>query len=296
MAKPFLIACGDLHLCETAPIFRSAEPDWFAAQARSLRWLKAFGQTYACPIVIAGDLFDKAVGSSRLLNFAIDECPQAYAIAGNHDLPYHNREKLPLSAYGNLMRAGTIRDLDDVAIFSYGAERTVALYGFPYGKPFAPCAKQADIDVAVVHSLIWAGESQYSRIAPDAHFSRVKDRLPGYDFYIFGDNHETILHDNLVNCGTFYRRARGQETFSPVVALLSDTGIELQKIPVSQDRFAENVAPSKNVGIHDFTELFDSLRKAEYLTCDAGQMLKEYFLSHQVEPDVYAAIISITES
>lgn len=294
MRKPLLIACGDLHLCENAPVMRSAEPDWFEAQARQLRWLKELGRTYDCPIVIAGDVFDKAVGSSRLMNFAIDESPQAYAIAGNHDLPYHNRDKLSLSSYGNLMRAGTLINIDGVVKLVCG-DKTVALHGFPFGAPFAPCTKQADIDIAVVHHLIWKGNSQYARIAPDSHISRIKGQLPGYDFYIFGDNHETILEGNLVNCGTFYRRARGQEAFSPVVALIDAIGIELMPVPVSEDRFAEKVAEYKSDGGYDFTEFFNSLRKAECLTCDVGQLLKEYFLEYPVEPDVYAAVVSITE-
>lgn len=296
MRKPILIACGDLHLCESAPALRSTEPDWFAAQARQLRWLKELGQSYGCPIVIAGDIFDKAVGTSRLVNFAIDESPKAYAISGNHDQPYHNLEKLSQSSYGNLTRAGILLDIGEVTTFSTDDHKTVALHGFPFGTDFKPCSKAADIDVAVVHHLIWKGESPYSRIAPEFHFSLVKDQLPGYDFYIFGDNHETILDGNLVNCGTFYRRARGQESFSPVVALLNESGFELRPVPVSEDLFSDRIIEHKSDGGYDFTEFFDSLRKAENLTCDVEQLLKEYFLSHQVEPDVYAAVVSITES
>ena len=296
MDKPLLIATADLHLSEAPPAFRSAEPDWYAAQARQLRWLSALSKQYVCPIVIAGDVFDKAIGTTRLSNFAADECPFAYAIAGNHDLPYHRLDKISISLYGSLLRAKKLIDIDGVLrLRSDGV--SIALHGFPYGLPLRDCRKQADIDIAVVHRFVWNGRSKIVNILAESHLNVVKQQLRGYDFYIFGDNHGGFVEGNVINCGAFYRRMKGGETWFPTVGLIYRDRIETMAVPVGEDVMSATQLTSKSSGSsYDFSTFFDSLRQAEALSCDVEQLLKDYLLANRVEPDVHHAIMSITES
>lgn len=294
--SPLLIACSDVHLSENPPSFRSTEDDWFMAQARQLRWLKALGRELHCPIVVAGDIFDKAMGTTRLVNFAADEFPFSYAVAGNHDLPYHNLERVAISSYGTLIRAKKVVNIDDVVcVTSHGV--SIALHGFSYGVAPRPCQKHADIDVAVVHRFVWSDAAPCPMILSDSHIRVVKAQMPGYDFYIFGDNHGCFVDGNVINCGAFYRRCRGDENWNPKVGLIYRDRIELLDIPVGNDSM--NIVESGKKGKtarYDFSEFFDSLRQAESLTCDVDQLLQDYLRKHQVEPDVNTAIIHITES
>ena len=237
MRQALLVATADVHLCENAPSFRSSEPDWFEAQRRQLRWLDSLSKKLGCPIVVAGDLFDKAVGTTRLVNFAADEFPICYAVAGNHDLPYHDFQKMRQSSYGNLVRTGKINDIDGVLKYDcHGV--SVALHGFPFGAQFRPCKKYADFDIAVVHEFVWTGlnNSALTRILASSHVSVRKRELPGYDFYIFGDNHQPFIEDNVINCGAFYRRMKFDVDYVPSVVVIYDDGsVDRIDVPIERD-------------------------------------------------------------
>ena len=301
MAEPLLIATADIHLSENAPSFRSSEPDWFGAQRRQLRWLSSLCEEYDCPLVVAGDIFDKAIGTTRLVNFAIDEFPLCYAVAGNHDLPYHDFQKMIFSSYGTLTRVGKVRDIDGVIKFE-SKGKTVALHGFPFGSNFRPCEKYADIDIAVVHEFVWTGEinSVVTSIFSEAHISFRMRELPGYDYYFFGDNHKPFIDGNVVNCGSFYRRSRGDIDYIPSVVVLYDN-CELKRVnvPVEKDVITlpsvriKEVAKKMNT---EFSDLFESMENAEALICDADEILKDYLIRNKVDTDVKNAITDITES
>ena len=301
MSEPLLIATADIHLCENAPSFRSSEPDWFDAQRRQLRWLSALSEKLACPIVVAGDLFDRSVGTTRLVNFAADEFPVCYAVAGNHDLPYHDFQNMRQSSYGNLVRTGKVRDIDGVMKFGVKG-KTIALHGFPFGAQFRPCVKYADIDIAVVHEFIWNGvaNSTFTSMLSSAHVSIRKRDLPGYDYYIFGENHTPFIEDNVINCGSFYRRMKFDVDYIPSVVVIYDDGsIKREYVPVEKDIItmpSNKVKVVKNKNGADFGDFFDSLKSAEALVCDAEKILKDYLLQNQVDKDVERAITDITES
>src|SRR5438034_54953 len=65
------IACSDIHLSLNPPLVRTSEPDWLAAQARQLEELASLSKIHSCPIIIAGDLFDKACPSVEFINWTI---------------------------------------------------------------------------------------------------------------------------------------------------------------------------------------------------------------------------------
>ena len=303
--NPLFIALGDVHLSEQAPIIRSAEPDWFAAMGRQLKWLEELSEQFECPIVIAGDLFDRSMGSSRLINFALDALPFGYSIAGNHDLPYHSLDKMGISSYGAMVKARRITHIDGITAFSAGdGDIEVALHGFSFSEPLKPCEKSGDIDVAVVHQFVWAGSDKPVGIDDGYHIDEVLELLPGYDFYIFGDNHTPFTYsspghyNNVVNCGAFYRRKKGNETYQPYVYLVFVDRILSCPVPVDEDKFIESADDKKKtVGKqYDFSAFFESLKQAEAMTCNTRELLQGYLRCHKVEDDVLRIIDTITES
>ena len=97
------IFAADLHLSLKAPIWRSTEQDWFEAMLRPLVELRTLATLHNCPIVYAGDIFDKWNSPPELINFAIEHLPKGHAIPGQHDLPLHNYEDIRKSAYWTLV-------------------------------------------------------------------------------------------------------------------------------------------------------------------------------------------------
>jgi len=300
MNEPLLIACSDLHLCSTAPAFRSGEPDWWLSQKKSLDWLKALQKKYEVPVVIAGDIFDKAMGDVRtathLVNFAADNLPFAYAIAGNHDLPYHNIRKKDEAAYGSLIRSRTIIDIEDTVRLNVRGV-SIVLHGFWFGRALQPLKTRiADIHVAVVHEYVWAKEFGYSGVPDQFHSDVILGQLSGYDYWIFGDNHIGFQEGRLFNCGTFYRRTKGDEKYKPMVGILfSESGWRIELIPTESEIAGSKAALAQRIeSSYDFTEFFDSLRQSESMVCDVNQILQNYLIANQVTEGVCRAIIEIT--
>jgi len=292
---PLLIACSDLHLSMQPPAFRSAEPDWLAAQARPLRWLKKLAKQYGCPVVIAGDIFDRAVSDSRLLNFADRVLPCAYAVAGNHDLPYHNVKNISESAYGMLMRTKRIVDIDGVVILNVNGV-SVALHGFYFDKELASCEKRADVDILVAHRFVWAHGSCYGGASNEYHLDRIADLLTGYDFCVFGDNHIPFLQGNVVNCGSFYRREKGHVTFQPVVVFVFKDRLEFVPVPVADDIISVRGDTKAEKDSPDFTRFFQSLSYSESLVCDVDELLRAFLVSRDISSEVRDAITTIVSA
>lgn len=296
MSKPLFLACADIHICENAPSFRSEEPDWFAAQARQLDWLKETAEEYDVPVVIAGDVFDKAQGSSRLVNFAADHLPHAYACPGNHDLPYHSLDRLDISAYGSLLRMQILDGVRGCKWYCNG-DTEVAFHLFPFGEELRPCVSQGDVNVAVVHHFIWDEGSPLATIMPDCGVDTLLEQMPGYDYYIFGDNHEPFHRGKVINCGSFYRRKKGDETYFPTVPLVFADHVDFIPIPVSTDIVTTaETKEQKADTTHNFEQFFQSLKEAESLSCDIPSLLREELLKQDIRQEVRDAINVITSS
>ncbi len=97
------ILTSDWHLSHKPPIARVEEPDWYAAMERTVTQVVELQNKYDCPLVIAGDLFDKWNPPPQLINFALDELGsltmRAVAVPGQHDLPFHSYDHVESSAY-----------------------------------------------------------------------------------------------------------------------------------------------------------------------------------------------------
>ena len=52
---------------------------------RSLEQIRDLQKEFDCPVICAGDIFDKWNSPPELINFAYDNLPEIYAIPGQHD-------------------------------------------------------------------------------------------------------------------------------------------------------------------------------------------------------------------
>ena len=88
--NPNLIITSDWHLRETNPICRLddfvEETQW-----KKVNFISDLQKKYGCPVVHAGDLFDKWKPSPELLTKTMQHIPNDFhTIYGQHDLPNHN--------------------------------------------------------------------------------------------------------------------------------------------------------------------------------------------------------------
>lgn len=294
---------ADLHFCHKPPIARSAEEDWYEVQKGYLKQLQKYSQI--APIVIAGDVFDKWNVPPELINLLLKYMPQVYAVPGQHDLPNHDYGQLHRSAYGTLVEAGKIINLEPGHPVEVPGWHPIRLWGFPWGFEIKP-PRQPDglvTDIAVVHAFVWKDEATKHQGATDEQSAiSHKKKLKGYDAAVFGDNHcpFTIQYKSgflLHNCGGFMRRRIDEIDHKPSVGMLQaepETGklsIVREYLNVSEDKFIdEEIASTLKQGgmedlIHELTDLadvgidFDSALRRTLDNLDVPIIVKEHVLS-----------------
>ena len=91
------ILAADLHLEESTPVSRT--DDYLAAQLRKLEFLQILrDQNGGCPILCAGDIFNKWKVSPWLAAWAYSHLPEGIiTVPGNHELPMHSVEEFEKS-------------------------------------------------------------------------------------------------------------------------------------------------------------------------------------------------------
>jgi DNA repair exonuclease SbcCD nuclease subunit len=123
---------ADPHLGHRVPAARAEEPDWFAAMGRYVNQLCDLKRRCGCPVICAGDIFDRWDNPSELVNWAITNLPKMIAIPGQHDLPHHSLEDAHKSSYKTLIHAGNIDTLIGVNKIHLH-ENDMTLHLFPWG-------------------------------------------------------------------------------------------------------------------------------------------------------------------
>ncbi len=244
--KVVAILVADIHLALKPPVARRDEYNWFDAMKRSLYEIDHLSRRHNCPILCAGDVFDRWNSPPELINFAIDNLPQMFSIPGQHDLPLHRIDLTSRSAYGTLCRAGRIADAPLYVASRVGPNLWVK--GFPWGVPLTPCSKALrrvdggeGLRVALVHSFLWLNkETSYPGAPESGRVSATQASFEGWDAVVFGDNHKGFLTcmggTSVLNCGTVFRRRTDEKDYKPHVGLLMRDGqIVLHYLDTSED-------------------------------------------------------------
>jgi len=248
------IAVADLHLSLTPPVARSVETDWLEVQGRVVEQLHDLADKHEAPILMAGDVFDRSNAPPELVNWAIRNLPPMIAVPGQHDLPLHRYEDVGKSAYETLVLAGTIQNATDSPWISKKAH----VNGFPWGKE--PCGLEgrgdypegSDIQIALCHRYVWVKGKCYPGAPPDAALGFCRGLLAGYDFAVFGDNHQPFtakldvkndkgkIQCNIVNCGCLIQRKQNERDIKPAAWLLYEDGqIEPHYLDTSKDKWLD---------------------------------------------------------
>ncbi len=210
------IACADLHLSLEAPIARRGEKNWLDAQARQLKELNDLAAQLNVPILCAGDVFDHWKVSPELINWAYDNLPEMYAIAGQHDTPFHNMKDIGKSAYWTMVKVGKIHHLvDNMKVINY-----IGFTGLPWGGEIENYKAHTNT-VVMVHEYLYNHKPPFD--APTTGNVRKGTRFVGWKAVISGDNHIPFQTKEVFNCGSFFNR-KSDETHKPRVGLIHING------------------------------------------------------------------------
>ncbi len=297
------ILCADLHLSLQPPIARSAEPNWLGAMACQLRELADLSINLNgpmrpnVPIICAGDIFDKALPSVELINFALLHLPQMYAVAGNHDLLYHRYNDIHRSGYWTLMKVGRIENIPPHGIIT---TPTMRLHGFPCGFDPKPIKNKKNLllDVAVVHQYVWTKQTGYLKAPEGSRLKEFRQKVKGFDVAVVGDNHIpfTSHSDNecsIFNCGGFFRRKIDEIDHKPSVGLLHANGtITRHYLNVSKDKFlTEEIVISKLMEGIGYETFIEELRGLADHALDFGDAVVRLLEREKTSKDVKELVL-----
>lgn len=296
------ILCSDIHLSSRAPIARSVEECWFAAMERQLKQLRDLQRKYQCPVVCAGDIFDRWYSTPELINFALESLPDdLYAVPGQHDLPDHSMDEIHRGAYWTLVKAGKVThlsgrtDLDNLILYGYGWQQKLK-------PPSKDAIRDKRLKLAVVHRYCWNSKRTCYPGAPEeGRADNIIKAVKGVEAIVTGDNHKGFcLNVNspvLINPGTFFRRKIDEKDHEPNVGLLHPDGtITTHFLDCKDDKFidVDKGLELLEKGL-DLTELVDDLKSLGNGTLDFVEALFQYLDKNGVSKAVRKHITNSME-
>jgi len=306
------IFAADIHLSHKPPVWRSAEPDWYAAMKRPLDEIFEIQKQFDCPVIYAGDIFDRWNSPAELINFAIANLPIGYAIPGQHDLPLHNYEDMKKSAYWTLIQSHVLNYMhpaNPTIVEKDVKNHKMLVFGYPFGYGIETIEHRTDdhIYIAVLHEYCWIDGHTYPGAPKENRLARnaskfIDGRWKGYDVVVYGDNHKGFMVEDknikttFLNCGTLMRRKSDEIDYRPQIGLLLDTGkIISHKLDISQDKY---LISDKPINEEEKMDLSDFIKELELLgdtALDYEVAMEQYHLSNKTKKAVKIIITKAME-
>lgn len=301
--KVIAILLADTHLTLNAPIWRSAEEDWFAAMKRPLDEISDLQIKHRCPILFAGDLFTRWNSTPELINFAIENLPDnIYSIPGQHDLPLHNYNDIKKSAYWTLVKAGKIINLESSSLPSFFFSNMI-IYGYPYGTRIQPIVDSTKntLSIALAHEYVWIPGHNYSSAPAESRLGRnaaqfCDGRWKGYDIVVYGDNHKGFISrptckTTFINCGSMMRTNSDQVKYKPRVGLLySDGSVKQHYLDTSEDKFLDISKEVLGEDSLDMRGLLKELEKLDSSDLDFTELVQKYLKKYKINMTICEVI------
>ena len=222
------ILTADIHLRDDTPACRT--DDFLAARARKVAWLRDLQDKHDdCPIIDAGDMFNKWQVSSELEGWALINLPNGIiTVPGNHDLPNHNLKLYKKSSLHVLEAAGKVKVLSGDSPGMRGIViNEMSIIGYPYGDQLdlTITTPLSTPRIAIVHAYVAETIPVFIEGYTPAQLLAA---LPGYDLIVSGHNHESldyVVTDRkgnkrlVVNPGGMMRMSADQADIRPGVYL-----------------------------------------------------------------------------
>jgi len=228
------ILTADIELRMHAPICRT--DDYWETVQRKIRWLAGLQLKHKCPILDGGDLFDKRYKtnpSHELLGWVLKNLPRPFCtVPGNHDLPGKSYENYKNSAMAVLENAKILKVPHPYMEF-IGEHKDIGLYGFPWGSPIELPAFFADVNVALIHTMVYEKNPPFPG-CEGFRADQLMKKLKGFNLIVSGHNHQTFVYQRgkqlLVNPGSLIRNDADQIDHRPSVFLWDHHSNEVEQV------------------------------------------------------------------
>lgn len=294
------ILTADWHLrLENIPKCRT--DDFLSAQWQKMEFVSKLQAKYKCPVLHAGDLFDRWKASPFLLSETIRRIPKDFmTIYGNHDLAYHNIDYAFMTGLRTLEEAGIVDLLSSERTY-FNKDKDIHIMGCSFGQIPKPPSLEAEHNVLVWHVMAYQEHNPpYPGITSPTALAMLK-KYPEYQLILTGDNHtpfvETYEGRILVNPGSLMRQTAAQIDFKPRVYLWDSktNTVEPVYIPivegvVSNDHIVNERI--KNERLEDFVNKLDS---GQDFDLDFASNVKEYIERNEVVPHVAEIVLKSLE-
>lgn len=223
------LAVADIHLCKSVPVCRTeTEEEWLDFQFQVLHQIFSIAQVEKAALLIAGDIFDRSAPGMRVVNRFLElrnkfSKVTVEAIAGNHDIPYHNFNLIADSGFGTLIESGV-----------FGLSNDVALHHFNTKKP-------APRSITLCHHLVFPDKKSIPPNVSAKLPSEIFDMYPDSALVVCGDYHQSHYHSNggqtLIVPGCVTIQSAGLANYEPVALLWdSDCPDEVEEFKLVNDK------------------------------------------------------------
>lgn len=236
--KRIMYLLSDVHLMWDKPSCRvESDSEFIDNQFEKLEYISHQARGDEAPILISGDVFDKARSANILARRFIQTFKNNHLIIipGQHDLPYHNLSKLEDSSLGvieeSLAKIKVIRDPKEPTVW-----KGVYIFGIPFGITLSEARDQIynsnkrviddsrEMKVLMLHTLISNKESEVEMMG-SADARMIVKLFHQFNVILSGDNHRTFIqrfhkdaHSSrvLINPGSLVRKTASQVDHRPV--------------------------------------------------------------------------------
>jgi len=232
---PTTILTSDWHLREDTPICRT--DNYWNAQWKKVDFISALQKRYDCPVIHAGDLFDKWKPSPYLLTETILHIPNKFfTVYGQHDLPGHNLDLVHKCGINVLEAANKLIVLDWISpIIEYAVGCHWGRFPHPIDHEFARNIN--DKKVLIWHKMNYQGKKPWPTCTDPMAASLLR-KYKQFDLIVTGDNHKSFSEEYngrwLVNPGSLMRMEADEINHKPCVFLwyAKDNSIQQVFIPI----------------------------------------------------------------
>lgn len=232
-----LLITADLHLRDDKPRARTDE-DWFTTQKVMLKSIIDIGYNHEVDaIAICGDIFHHSTVSPKMENLFLEVMGGAivpvYIMPGQHDLPYHNIERITSSSFGVMFEiAGNNSGTCGLTGMGYLCEWV------PYGKSMV--MEDITTDILALHQLI----TPHNNTLPNVKTTSASDiakQYCGCTLVMAGDYHHGHIYKRgdtkVVVPGCAIRQKASELNCTPSVVIVTmdddSTVVDIEKEPIT---------------------------------------------------------------
>lgn len=313
--KASCICTADWHLRDTQPKCRT--DNYYEAQWKKISFISELQVKHNCPVLIAGDVFDKPKPSPMLLADTLLHIPRKIiCVPGQHDLPEHSIENLNQSGLAVLNVGSDVRILKGEGTgtpiafpdgYAPGKCKTdFLIHGVPWGKELLPLEnRKAFNNIALIHTLVRNPKETNENIPFSEDYISLFEKMTRYDLIVSGDNHKSFTYQKggkggikwIVNPGSLMRMDADQVDHKPRMYLwyAEDNTVEAVYLPIEQGVVSREHIERQTKEDERMEAYKTRLKAGVKIGISFEKNMKRYLLKNKVKPSVEKEIYAAME-